>query len=146
MHEWCNGCACMHVYTHLVFKELNQMRSFLGLVNYDAKFIPNLSTVPHLLNRLLRQDVSWEWDELCADAFKLAKQSLACSQVLVHYGPTLPLKLAGEHRSMESELYFHTCVLMGQRGQLHSRLEHCLLARETMPIWKRSSFLNIQCS
>ena len=84
------------VYTHLVFKELNQMRSFLGLVNYYAKFIPNLSTVLHLLNRLLRQDVSWEWAELCADAFQLVKQSLASIQVLVHYGPTLPLKLAGD--------------------------------------------------
>ena len=58
-------------------KDLNQMRSFLGLVNYYARFIPNLSTVLHPLNRLLRQDVSWEWDELCEEAFQLAKQSLA---------------------------------------------------------------------
>ena len=41
-------------------KDLNQMRSFLSLVNYYAKFIPNLSKVLHPLNRLLRQDVSWE--------------------------------------------------------------------------------------
>ena len=38
--------------------------------------------------------MSWEWDELCEDAFKLAKQSLASSRVLVHYDLTLPLKLA----------------------------------------------------
>ena len=74
-------------------KDLNQMQSFLGLVNYYAKFI---STVLHPLNRLLRQDVSWEWDELCEDAFKLAKLSLASSRVLVHYDPTLPLKQAGD--------------------------------------------------
>ena len=77
-------------------KDLNQMRSFLGLVNYYARFIPNLSTVLHPLNRLLRKDVSWEWDELCEEAFQLAKQSLASSRVLVHYDPTLPLKLAGD--------------------------------------------------
>eukprot|EP00731_Ephydatia_muelleri_P011873 Em0006g767a len=77
-------------------KDLNQMRSFLGLVNYYARFIPNLSTVLHPLNRLLRQDVSWEWDELCEEAFQLAKQSLASSRVLVHYDPTMPLKLAGD--------------------------------------------------
>eukprot|EP00731_Ephydatia_muelleri_P019546 Em0012g371a len=45
---------------------------------------------------LLRQDVSWEWDELCEEAFQLAKQSLASSRVLVHYDPTMPLKLAGD--------------------------------------------------
>ena len=77
-------------------KDLNQMRSFLGLVNYYARFIANLSTVLHPLNRLLRKDVSWEWDELCEEAFQLAKQSLASSRVLVHYDPTLPLKLAGD--------------------------------------------------
>ena len=57
-------------------KDLNQMQSFLGLVNDYARFIPNLSTVLHPLNILLKQDVSWEWDELCEDAFQLAKQSL----------------------------------------------------------------------
>ena len=110
-------------------KDLNQMRSFLSLVNYYAKFIP---TVLHPLNRLLRQDVSWEWDELCEDSFKLAKQSLASSRVLVHYDSTLPLKLAGG-----ASEYSHTCVPTGQRGQLHLRLEHCLLAREIMPNWKK---------
>jgi hypothetical protein len=32
-----------------------QLRSFLGLVNYYHKFLPNLATILHPLNRLLEQ-------------------------------------------------------------------------------------------
>ena len=38
-----------------------QLRSFLGLVNYYGKFIPGLSTTTHPLNELLRHKVRWEW-------------------------------------------------------------------------------------
>ena len=33
---------------------ITQLRSFLGLINYYGKFIPNLSTTLHPLNALLR--------------------------------------------------------------------------------------------
>ena len=43
-----------------------QLRSFLGLLNYYGKFIPNLATLIHPLNQLLHEDVKWKWDAECA--------------------------------------------------------------------------------
>ncbi|KAL5489261.1 hypothetical protein EMCRGX_G018331 [Ephydatia muelleri] len=76
-----------------------QLRSFLGLLNYYGKFIKNLATLLHLLNKLLQQNVNWSWSMDCAIAFKQAKQELASSKVLVHYDINLPIKLAADASS-----------------------------------------------
>ena len=36
--------------------DVNQLRSFLGLLNYYGKFIPNLASIIQTLNALLRKD------------------------------------------------------------------------------------------
>ena len=72
---------------------VQQLRSFLGLVNYFGKFIQNLSTTVQPLNHLLCQNVAWEWTTDCQTAFDKLKEKLASSEVLVHYDPNLPLKL-----------------------------------------------------
>ena len=73
-----------------------QLRSFLGLLNYYSKFISNLATILHPLNHLLRKEVHWEWAQECVDAFQRAKASLVSSQVLAHYNPKLPIRLAAD--------------------------------------------------
>ena len=77
-------------------ENVKQLRSFLGLLNYYGSFIPNLATIVHPLNRLLRDDVTWKWDSKCAQAFTQAKLALTSSKVLVHYDPSLPITLAGD--------------------------------------------------
>ena len=42
-------------------RNVQELRSFLGLVNYYGKFIQNMSTVAHPLNNLLRHSTSWNW-------------------------------------------------------------------------------------
>ena len=37
-------------------RNVTELRSFLGLVNYYGKFIPNLATTLHPLNQLLHRD------------------------------------------------------------------------------------------
>ena len=78
---------------------VQQLRAFLGLLNYYGKFLSNLSTVLHPLNRLLHQHVKWEWTVACQEAFDKAKLLLTQSNVLTHYNPLLPLKLAGDASS-----------------------------------------------
>ena len=48
---------------------VKQLLSFLGLLNYYSSFIPNLATIVPPLNRLLQEDVTWNWDSKCAQAF-----------------------------------------------------------------------------
>ena len=80
-------------------QNVQQLRSFLGLLNYYGKFIKNLATLLHPLNKLLQQNVKWYWSTNCAIAFKQAKQELVSSKVLAHYDIKLPIKLAADASS-----------------------------------------------
>ena len=77
-------------------KNTQELRSFLGLLNYYGKFIPNLSTLLHPLNALLQAETKWAWSKECAEAFQLSKDQLTSAQVLTHYDPALPLNLAAD--------------------------------------------------
>lgn len=72
------------------------MRSFLGLLYYYGRFIPNLSSLIYPLNNLLYQDTPWKWTKECDHAFKAAKAKITASNVLVHYDLNLPIRLAGD--------------------------------------------------
>ena len=73
-----------------------QLRSFLGLLQYYGKFIPNMSTTLNPLNALLRKDTKWKWSAEAEKAFKQAKELLTSATVLAHYNPGLPLRLAAD--------------------------------------------------
>ena len=77
-------------------QNVHQLRAFLGLLNYYGKFMSNLSTVIHPLNRLLRHDFKWKWTSECRMSFEKAKELLKHSNVLIHYNPSLPIKVAGD--------------------------------------------------
>lgn len=42
-------------------ENVNQLRSFLGLLNYYGRFIPNLASLLQPLHELLCQDKKWKW-------------------------------------------------------------------------------------
>ena len=75
-------------------ENVSQLRSFLGLVNYYNRFMPNASTVLHPLHQLLEQNSEWQWTEQCEQAFTEAKRLITSEQVLTHYDPALPVRLA----------------------------------------------------
>ena len=69
-------------------KNVQELRSFLGLLNYYGKFLPNLAATLHPLNNLLQKGHQWKWTPECKQAFEEAKTSLVSSRVLTHYDPT----------------------------------------------------------
>ena len=77
-------------------RNVQELRSFLGLLNYYGKFIRNLSSILHPLNNLLRAKQPWCWTEACNRAFQEAKHQLSSAPVLVHYDPELPIRVAGD--------------------------------------------------
>ena len=73
-----------------------ELRLFLGLLHYYGKFIPNLASLLHPLNQLLRMSTKWKWTTECDHAFQQAKDQFTSLSVLAHYDPKLPLRLAGD--------------------------------------------------
>ena len=77
-------------------KNVQELRSFLGLLNYYRKFVRNLSSILHPLNQLLKDQQKWEWSKECAQAFQMAKDQLVSASVLTHYDPKLPIAMAAD--------------------------------------------------
>ncbi|XP_062865163.1 uncharacterized protein K02A2.6-like [Trichomycterus rosablanca] len=75
-------------------ENVSQLRSYLGLVNYYHKFLPNLASVLHPLNKLLQIGTKWEWSERCKKAFKETKSLITSDELLTHYDPSWPIRLA----------------------------------------------------
>ena len=74
--------------------DVAEVRSFLGLINYYHRFLPNLSTVVHPLTQLSEKNHKWKWTEQCEIAFHKVKEMITSEQVLTQYDPSLPLRLA----------------------------------------------------
>uniref|UniRef100_H2ZYF8 ribonuclease H n=1 Tax=Latimeria chalumnae TaxID=7897 RepID=H2ZYF8_LATCH len=75
-------------------KNVMELQSFLGLLNYYGRFLANLSTLLQPLHDLLQKDAKWNWSPQCEATFQTCKQLLLNSKWLAHYDPTKPLRLA----------------------------------------------------
>ena len=74
--------------------KVTELRSFLGLVNYYNRFLPNLSTKLTPLYALLQKHTTWKWSTKCQEEFEEVKALITSEQVLTHFNPELPLSLA----------------------------------------------------
>ena len=72
---------------------VSELKSYLGLINYYGKFMPNLATVLAPLHELLRKNTKWKWGPDQERAFAESKELLMSQHVLVHYDPELPVIL-----------------------------------------------------
>jgi hypothetical protein len=61
------------------------VRSFLGLVNFCAKFIPGLATVAEPLRRLTRHNIQFEWSTEQDKSFKELKRRLTNAKTLAYF-------------------------------------------------------------
>ena len=84
-----------------------KLERFLGMVNYLAKFAPNLAELTAPLRKLLKKDSEFFWDQPQTEAFEKIKQVITQSPVLGYYNPNLPLVL-----EVDASKYGIGCCLM----------------------------------
>ena len=77
-------------------KNTEELRRFLGMVNYVARFIPNLTTLVYPLHNLLKKDVEWTWSENQQESFEDIKETLTNAPVLAYYDPEKELLLEND--------------------------------------------------
>ena len=73
---------------------VSQLKAFLGMLNYYAKFLPNISSRLAPLYKLLQKRIPWSWRDEQQQAFQKAKEALTSADVLVHYDPNKKLILS----------------------------------------------------
>ncbi|UYV62474.1 LLGL1 [Cordylochernes scorpioides] len=69
-------------------RSTKELKSFLGMVNYLGKFIPNLADKLQPLNSLLSTKNEWVWDEPQKKSFNLLKQELVSRPNLALFDPS----------------------------------------------------------
>lgn len=75
-------------------KNVSELRSFLGLVQFYGSFMKRLADIAEPLYRLLKKDVPYNWLPACQAAFDKIKSKLASDKTLMMFNPKLPLVLA----------------------------------------------------
>ena len=61
---------------------VSEVRSFLGLVTFYSKFVPNTMAAP--IYQLTRKNVPIDWNEECQKDFKSLKQELCSNRFLTY--------------------------------------------------------------
>ena len=74
-------------------KSKEELRRFLGMVNFFSKFMPSQSSITDPLRQLLKKGSVWFWSHEHAAAGEQLKQILSCQPVLKFFDPAKPVKL-----------------------------------------------------
>ena len=72
---------------------VTELRAFLGMIQYYARFSPNLSMELSPLHALLKEQTPWCWMTECQTAFQWTKQLLTSASILTHYDIECPIRL-----------------------------------------------------
>lgn len=72
-------------------QNITELKSFLGLVNFYNKFVPNFANNCEPLYRLTRDDIEWQWTKECESAFNQVKSALSGAPILMNFNPNLPI-------------------------------------------------------
>lgn len=70
-----------------------ELKTFLGMVNYVARFIPNMSEISSPLRDLLKKDNAWIWTPKQQESFEHLRKALTEAPVLAYYDKRQPLVL-----------------------------------------------------
>lgn len=71
----------------------DELRAYLGLLNYYGKFVSDLSSRLSCFYDLLKKSEHWNWSPECARRFAESKLWVLNSSLLVHYDVNKPLVL-----------------------------------------------------
>lgn len=72
------------------------VQRFLGMINYQGKFIPDLSTRSAPLRVLLDKKTEWMWEDAQEKAWSELKEALMEKPVLHFYDSTKPTKISAD--------------------------------------------------
>lgn len=83
-------------------KEVNRpttpsaVRSFLGLVRFSSRIIPDFATIAEPIRALTRNGVKFEWTKVQEKAFQTLKEQLAEASILAYFDKTAHTKVVAD--------------------------------------------------
>ncbi|XP_069486315.1 uncharacterized protein [Ambystoma mexicanum] len=64
---------------------VTEVRSFMGMATYCARFIPDLTTLANPLRELTKKDKKWEWMTQHQQAFQQIKDLLSSTTTIAFF-------------------------------------------------------------
>ena len=77
-------------------QNVEQLRRFLGIVNYLGRFLSHLTTAAQPLHNLIKHNVKWTWSEAQENSFNEVKKLVTSAPVLAYYDANKPLTLEND--------------------------------------------------
>lgn len=75
-------------------KTVSELETFLGMITYVSKFIPNVSQITNPLRELIKGKNLWRWEKEQNDAFEKLKSILISKPVLQYFDANTPVVLS----------------------------------------------------
>lgn len=72
-------------------ENVSAAKRFCGIVQYMAKFLPDLSDLIEPIRALTRKGVTWKWSAECYDAFNTIKVKLTTAPILIYFDASKPV-------------------------------------------------------
>lgn len=73
---------------------ISEIRSFLGMVNFCGRFVPDLSNLTKPLRELMKSATTWQWGPEQERAFKDTKAALSADTTLSYFDPARSTNIA----------------------------------------------------
>ena len=74
----------------------SEVKSFLGMIGYLSKFIPNYSSLTAPLRELTKKESKFRWNETEQRAFEKLKDAITNKKIMAYFNPKLPIILRTE--------------------------------------------------
>ncbi|KAK6762639.1 hypothetical protein RB195_023383 [Necator americanus] len=116
-------------------KDVSQLRSLLGLINFYGNFVKDLHSLRAPLNSLSKNDVVYTWTPECLSSFDKIKEILSSDLLLTHFDPGLPIIVAADasnygmaatlsHRFADGcEIIYHASRCLTQPWKKYRQIE-----------------------
>ena len=120
-----------------------EVKSFLGLVSYCAKFLPNFATLSEPLRRLTRKNEEFVWTQEQQQSFNTLKETLTSAQVMSYYNPDAetritvdasPVGLGAILEQKQQDGHFHPVVYASRTLNATER-RYSQIEREALAIY-----------
>lgn len=77
-------------------KDVQQLRSYLGAINYYGRFVKQMKQLRAPLDNLLKKDAHWNWTSECQQSFDKFKVILCSNLLLTHFDPAKEIIVAAD--------------------------------------------------
>ena len=75
-------------------KMKQDLQRFIGMIQYLAKFMQNLSEKAAPLRSLMKKDVAWQWNEEHRKSYQILKEDCSRQPTLRYYDVSKPVKIS----------------------------------------------------